>query len=285
MTCKTFYRVNPQTDERWKSYLCDIFDDLPTNGCLQGEWAIVKTPTRRMFLHSGSVWEEKGVGGAAAWGSITGTLSSQTDLNGALSGKSDTGHNHSGVYESANANIQSHVTSAHAPPNAQANADITKAEIEAKLTGEISSHSHAGGSQAFPIGAVFLSVVATNPATLLGYGTWAAIAAGRMLVGLDSGDANFDVVEETGGAKTLNAAHTNNHSGTAIGNHSNVAVPGTATSAVKVGTSTSSAAAQTHTHTISTITHTVTSQPNAHDNHQDSILNPYFVVYIWKRTA
>ncbi len=29
---------------------------------------------------------------------------------------------------------------------AQANADITKVEIEAKLTGELSSHSHAGGS-------------------------------------------------------------------------------------------------------------------------------------------
>ena len=41
--------------------------------------------------------------------------------------------------------IQAHVISTHAPANAQANADITKAEIEAKLTGEISSHTHAGG--------------------------------------------------------------------------------------------------------------------------------------------
>ena len=47
--------------------------------------------------------------------------------------------------EPANANIQSHIASAHAPANAQANADITKGEIEAKLTGVISSHSHAGG--------------------------------------------------------------------------------------------------------------------------------------------
>src|SRR4030042_3793246 len=48
--------------------------------------------------------------------------------------------------EPANANIQTHVTSAHAPSNAQKNSDITKAEMEAKLTGELSSHSHAGGS-------------------------------------------------------------------------------------------------------------------------------------------
>ena len=33
-------------------------------------------------------------GGAGTWGSITGTLSNQTDLNTALSGKSDTGHSH-----------------------------------------------------------------------------------------------------------------------------------------------------------------------------------------------
>jgi hypothetical protein len=51
------------------------------------------------------------------------------------------GHTH--PYEPADANIQAHLAAAHAPSNAQKNSDITKAEIEAKLTGEISSHSHA----------------------------------------------------------------------------------------------------------------------------------------------
>lgn len=36
-----------------------------------------------------------------------------------------------------------HSKSAHAPSNAQKNSDITKAEIEAKLTGAITSHTHA----------------------------------------------------------------------------------------------------------------------------------------------
>ncbi len=36
-----------------------------------------------------------------------------------------------------------HSQSTHAPSNAQKNSDITKTEIEAKLTGEITSHSHA----------------------------------------------------------------------------------------------------------------------------------------------
>ena len=80
-----------------------------------------------------------------AWGAITGVLSAQTDLQSALDAKSATSHTHAGVYEPANANIQAHVASAHAPSNAQKNSDITLAEIEAKLVGVISSHSHAGG--------------------------------------------------------------------------------------------------------------------------------------------
>jgi hypothetical protein len=55
-----------------------------------------------------------------------------TNLATTLSGK-----------ETANSNIQTHVSSAHAPSNAQKNSDITAAEIEAKLTGAITTHSHA----------------------------------------------------------------------------------------------------------------------------------------------
>ena len=50
---------------------------------------------------------------------------------------------------SANTDVVSntaHRNSAHAPANAQKNSDITKAEIEAKLTGVISSHTHASSA-------------------------------------------------------------------------------------------------------------------------------------------
>lgn len=70
-------------------------------------------------------------------------ISDVTGLQAALNGKSATSHNHTGTYEPANANIQTHVTSVHAPSNAQKNSNITKAEIEAKLTGAITTHSHA----------------------------------------------------------------------------------------------------------------------------------------------
>ena len=63
---------------------------------------------------------------------------------------------HTHLYEAANSNIQTHVTSTHAPATAQANIDITKAEIEAKLTGAITSHSHSGGSGQ-PLGYVVLA--------------------------------------------------------------------------------------------------------------------------------
>jgi hypothetical protein len=75
-----------------------------------------------------------------------------TGLTAALAGK-----------EPANANLQAHVVSAHAPADAQKNSDITKAEIEAKLTGVISSHSHAGGG---PVSAPFTGSQAPGSFTI-----------------------------------------------------------------------------------------------------------------------
>ena len=65
-----------------------------------------------------------------------------------------------------------------------------------------SSLSYSGVSvdDIYPVGAIYISVDATSPATLFG-GTWSQFAQGRMLVGLDSTDGFFDEVEETGGAK------------------------------------------------------------------------------------
>ena len=132
----------------------------------------------------------------------------------------------------------------------------------------------------WPVGSVFLSVVVTNPATLLGFGTWSQIAQGQMLTGQKTGDSDFGTVEGTGGAKThTHADHAAlTHSGGAVG-----AISGTATSAVKIGTSSANAAAQAHTHPAPTFT-----QPNQHaaqSHDSPSHLNPYFVVYVWKRTA
>jgi hypothetical protein len=50
----------------------------------------IKTINGSTVLGSGDLV----VSGAAAWGSVTGTLSNQSDLNNALAGKSATGHTH-----------------------------------------------------------------------------------------------------------------------------------------------------------------------------------------------
>lgn len=51
----------------------------------------------------------------------------------------------------------------------------------------------------FPVGSVFIATVPTDPATLLGYGVWSAIATGRVLVGIDPAQPEFDTALETGG--------------------------------------------------------------------------------------
>lgn len=148
-------------------------------------------------------------------------------------------------------------------------------------------------SAAWPVGSVFTGVVATSPATLLGFGTWSAIASGKMLIGLDSGDTQFDTVEETGGAETVTLATTNLpdhvHTGTTSGQSqththtipfSNGDQDGSGSNgAVNGGSTTSGNASVDHTHTIST---SATTGANAT---AFSIMNPYFVVYFWKRTA
>jgi len=122
----------------------------------------------------------------------------------------------------------------------------------------------AGIVESFPIGSVFLSVVSTNPATLLGYGTWVRIAEGRMFVGQKSSDADFDVAEETGGAKTINNRHRH-YTG------------GMVTAADVYGVTHSSAR---YCKNQSSYWYTDYQGSTAR-----SVMNPYFVVYTWKRTA
>ena len=59
----------------------------------------------------------------------------------------------------------------------------------------------------YPIGSMYVNFTdSTNPATLLGFGTWSAVA-GRVVVGYDGTQTEFNAAEKTGGSKAL-AAHT-----------------------------------------------------------------------------
>lgn len=130
---------------------------------------------------------------------------------------------------------------------ARSTIDFVGAGVTASDTGSKTQVSIPGGAgEAFPVGSVFIAVVSTNPSTLLGYGTWSAFAAGRVLVGLDSGDTDFDLAEETGGAKTVASAGTVSQptfTGSEMSTHQHAAV--------SAGTpSGTNAAESTHTHSV-----------------------------------
>jgi microcystin-dependent protein len=171
-------------------------------------------------------------------------------------------------------------------------------------------HTHPGGGSAldaWPVGSVYIAVDSTSPATRFGGGTWQAFGAGRMLVGLDSGDADFDTAEETGGAKTvtLTAAqsglpqhtHTQNAHNHTQDAHTHQFLPRSGTtgsvSSIVTGTldtsSTISGANQPHIQSA-TATNQAATAVNQNAGPTDasqahSNVPPYIVVYMWKRTA
>lgn len=124
----------------------------------------------------------------------------------------------------------------------------------------------------YPIGTIYTTIVATNPATVFGFGTWVAFGAGRVPVGLDSGDTDFDTVEETGGEKT----HTLTEAEIAAHTHPLTRFPTT------TGGSSGFTADTSMSGTPAAVTQITGSAGGggAHNN-----LQPYIVVYMFKRTA
>lgn len=119
-------------------------------------------------VHGGATaetWMPLGdIGGQASAGAHTHAQSEVDGLLAALDAKAVVSHGHDAAYEPKSSALQAHVAAAHAPATAQKNSDITKAEIEAKLTGEIATHTHAavaGGADPF----IFKAALAGNAST------------------------------------------------------------------------------------------------------------------------
>lgn len=92
-------------------------------------------------------------------------------------------------------------SSSNKPSTATLKADLQA--IETDYNAHLADATiHFLASTMWPVGSIYIAVVATNPATLLGFGTWSAFATGRTLIGIDAGQTEFDTVEETGGEKT-----------------------------------------------------------------------------------
>lgn len=136
------------------------------------------------------------------------------------------------------------------------------------VTDDISAISATGLTKIYPVGSIYMNAsVATNPGTLLGFGTWTEFGAGRVPVG-KAAAGTFDTAGSTGGAEThsltanQNGPHTHsfytNASGGTVGNNATFG----GTDSVANGAMTSSGLG------------------TAHNN-----LQPYIVVYMWVRTA
>ena len=144
------------------------------------------------------------------------------------------------------------------------------------------SDLNAGLQRLYPIGSIYFSAVGTNPSELFGFGTWQAWGAGRVPVGVDASQTEFNAVEKTGGEKahalTINEmpSHTHEISYRPIGDPSDDpfalfksegGITGTYNSP---GTELSQDALEAK----------AAGGGQAHNN-----LQPYITCYMWKRTA
>lgn len=172
--------------------------------------------------------------------------------------------------------------------------------------------------QVYPVGSIYMSAISTSPSVLFGFGTWEAIEGGRVL--LASG--NGYVAGTTGGSSThtikIEELPRHNHGGTVTeaGAHNHVATIGNAgehihnvNAKMRLGNGGGGSVlgiqgystekhqlkdglidiqkAGSHTHDIQLNnngihTHGITSQG---EGRAHNIMQPYLVVYIWKRTA
>jgi hypothetical protein len=136
----------------------------------------------------------------------------------------------------------------------------------------------------YPVGSIYINATsATNPATLLGFGTWTAFGAGRVMVGLDASDALFDTAEETGGSKdAVVVSHTHTANVTDPGHAHSYDRPGPSNAANPPGASGSTANAATTGSATTGISVTNTSTGVSGTN---ANIQPYITVRMWKRTV
>lgn len=167
--------------------------------------------------------------------------------------------------------------------------------IEDKITNAINSALSNILNTVYPVGSIYYSTSNNNPSVLFG-GTWERYAVGKVLVGYDTSDTDFNIVNKTGGMKT--ASYT--PAGT-VGNHTlalseipdhthyeNADVV-SAQSGSGVSAFSFNVGGQLYTKGIRATSGSVFGQPHNHTFTGTSTyigrMQPYQVVYIWRRIA
>jgi hypothetical protein len=189
-------------------------------------------------------------------------VNSKADLNG------DSGED----FAANNATVAGTLTVTGIPtiPTASAGTDTTQAASTAFVTTAVNTLNAA----AYPVGAIFTTTVAYADSAAvvaaIGGTTWEAFGAGKVLVGLDSGDTDFDTAEETGGAKTDSHTLTTSE------------IPSHTHDVTKQGGGSSGYHLDYVQGGASSVASSATGGGGAHSH---DIVQPYIVVYFWKRTA
>jgi len=102
----------------------------------------------------------------------------------------------------------------------------TKTSLQSLISAlgtQIRSEITAGLQARYHVGKLIFETENVNPATYLGFGTWELWGKGRVPVGVDSEDADFNEAEKTGGEKThtLTVAEMPRHKHGVVGNFDN----------------------------------------------------------------
>jgi len=139
----------------------------------------------------------------------------------------------------------------------------------------------------YPVGSIYTSTVATNPATLFGFGTWVAFGAGRVLIGQDG--STFVAGATGGSADAVVVNHTHSATSTVTDpghSHAGLHTPLSAnTPGPYVGWYGCSAVADINTNSAVTGITVATTNTSTGVSATNANLQPYIVVYMWNRTA
>lgn len=136
----------------------------------------------------------------------------------------------------------------------------------------------------YPVGSIYINATnSANPSTLFGFGTWVAFGAGRVPVGFDAEDTNFNAAEKTGGSKdAIVVSHTHSITDPGHTHTSNACRAQVVSVGVPGGVSGSTLEFPSATINSATTGISVNSTGSSGTN---ANLPPYITVYMWKRTA
>lgn len=176
---------------------------------------------------------------------------------------------------------------------------------------EVADQVNIGMKKLYPVGSIYFSMSSQDPSVFFGFGTWSRVANGRVLVGVNESDTDFNTPEKSGGNKNLqshthtatvgaqSANHTHSVSSSGAHYHATTfarSVGGTGeawaigpkySSATTNAPSPANTANGAHTHTTggqsANHTHSVAIGNAGAGNTQN--LQPYLTCYIWERIA